>query len=427
MNPLQIFLAWALVMIAAVVAVLWWQLARAARQAASLHGQNEEAIEAPLVQVFKEQLADLEQQRQAGELDDARFAQAKAELEMRLMADIEADEAAQGRHASAHALSWPQQWTGRRLAWSLLALMPVLVLGGYLVLGHPMAMVPQQAVEANSPVTPEQLDAMAKGLRDKLAQDPQQIEGWTLLARVERARGQFDAADQALQKALAIERTPELWLERAEVLAQKQNGKFTGEPWQLIRQVLREAPQNANALILAGTASFNDGKPADAEGYWLEAQKHLPPQSPDAQPLARAIDQARAAQGKPPMAQAQPQPQPGAANARVVVRVEVSPAAKQQFAPGDAVFVYAQAPGQRMPLAVARTTVGELPKTFELTDAMAMAPGQGVSSVPQVRVSARISKSGNAIAQPGDWGQGVDNVPTVGGNPIAITITGPLK
>ena len=56
-----------------------------------------------------------------------------------------------------------------------------------------------------------------------------------------------------------------------------------------------------------------------------------------------------------------------------------------------------------MPLALVRKEVRELPFKFVLDDSMAMAPGMNLSSFPQVVVGARISKSGGATPQPGDF------------------------
>jgi cytochrome c-type biogenesis protein CcmH len=55
-----------------------------------------------------------------------------------------------------------------------------------------------------------------------------------------------------------------------------------------------------------------------------------------------------------------------------------------------------------MPLAVLRIPASELPKEFRLDDSMGMAGGAKLSSAPEVVVEARLSRSGNALPQPGD-------------------------
>ena len=77
-----------------------------------------------------------------------------------------------------------------------------------------------------------------------------------------------------------------------------------------------------------------------------------------------------------------------------------------KIAPGDTLFVFARAKqGSRMPLAILKIpapSADKFPYAFELTDAMAMAPGMNLSSVAEVVIEARISKSGNAKLQAGD-------------------------
>ena len=93
----------------------------------------------------------------------------------------------------------------------------------------------------------------------------------------------------------------------------------------------------------------------------------------------------------------------GEAGAGISGRVEIDAKLAARVAPGDALFIYARnSEGSRMPLAILKGTASELPRTFALTDAMAMTPAQTISMAKSVVVEARISKAGNAMAQPGD-------------------------
>lgn len=429
------FVLLALGLTAVVVMLVWWQLARAARQANAFDWSREEAVETPLVQVYREQLAELSAQRERGEIDALAFDQAKAELDHRLLADVQSQaHSPEVSSARARASLTREQTRGRGLAWSLLLLIPMLSVSGYVLLGRPLAIVPEAfQAQAQDEVSPQQLAEMAAGLRSRLDQDPSQAEGWVMLARVERARGQWDEAFSALSRAQALSPSHDLTLERAEWIAQQQSGRFDGEPWALIRSVLRQDPRHLGALVLAGSASFNAGQLTDAEGYWTAAREQVPPGSAQAQPLDDAIAQVRVAQGKPAMVSAQPLPSasptgPSSPQAvgRIEVRVEVSEPARAAHQPQDVVFVYAQAAGSRMPVAVAKTTLGALPSVVVLDDSLAMAPGNALSGQAEVKVSARISRNGQAVAQPGDWGASQGALVPQAQPKLTLKITGPL-
>ena len=89
----------------------------------------------------------------------------------------------------------------------------------------------------------------------------------------------------------------------------------------------------------------------------------------------------------------------------------------------DTVFIYAQAlSGPQMPLAIVRKQVSDLPLTVSLSDAQAMAPAFKLSAFKDVKLIARISKSGNAIKQPGDLIGIVEPVSVANTNKVVIKI-----
>jgi len=103
------------------------------------------------------------------------------------------------------------------------------------------------------------------------------------------------------------------------------------------------------------------------------------------------------------------------------VTVSLSPALAKKAVPNDVVFVFARAAsGPRMPLAVVRKQVKDLPATIILDDSSAMSPEMKLSSVPEVIVVARVSKSGEATPQPGDL-EGTSG-PVKTGQTVAISI-----
>jgi cytochrome c-type biogenesis protein CcmH len=102
--------------------------------------------------------------------------------------------------------------------------------------------------------------------------------------------------------------------------------------------------------------------------------------------------------------------------------VEVDPKLAGRIAPGDTVFILARDPdGSRMPLAALKLTGAELPKTFAMSDAMAMSDATTISKAKRIVVEARVSKSGNAILQPGDL-SGTSAPVAPGARDVRVTI-----
>jgi cytochrome c-type biogenesis protein CcmH len=335
-----------------------------------------------------------------------------------------------------HVITQAQSW---RTAVVIALVFPMSALALYIWLGAPEAISPMPptvvSAEASAEAAAEQaappnLDQIVENLASKLQADPNNLEGWVLLGRTHRSMGNLDAALSAFDRALKLNADDELILARAEVLAAKNQGRFDGEPWRVIREVLQRDPQNYAALLLAGSASYANNRYADALEFWQRARLLLSADHPDVPNLIEAMSTVQAKmknQASPsatPAAQGAPSAPasggaaagtaPGAAVASAAVgaasalnvsgQVRLSAALKSQTSPTDVVFVYAvPANGERMPLALLKTTVAQLPLKFTLDDSSAMLPDRKLSGASQVLVKARISKSGNAIPQPGDW------------------------
>jgi cytochrome c-type biogenesis protein CcmH len=112
----------------------------------------------------------------------------------------------------------------------------------------------------------------------------------------------------------------------------------------------------------------------------------------------------------------------------VDVQVSLDPELQKSTSPTDTVFIYAQAvSGPKMPLAIVRKQVSELPLTVSLTDAMAMTPAMKLSSFQQVKLLARISKSGTAMQQPGDLIGVIDQIALTDKSVHKILINSSIK
>ncbi len=213
-----------------------------------------------------------------------------------------------------------------------------------------------------------------------------------------------------------------------------------GKSLELIERALKADPTHWKALALAGTAAFNRKDYKGAVAYWERMKATVPPGSPIAGSIDASIAEARelgglearsGARQRPPPAIAtskapsSPVPAPQAAaspGATIGGTVSLAPALAARVAPTDTVFIFARASeGPRMPLAILRKQVKDLPVAFTLDDSMAMAPNFALSNFPSVIVGARVSKSGSASPQSGDL-EGLSPAVRIGATGLAVVI-----
>jgi cytochrome c-type biogenesis protein CcmH len=224
---------------------------------------------------------------------------------------------------------------------------------------------------------------------------------------------------------------PWIWADYADMLAMVHGQKLAGQPTKLIEKALALDPNHPKALALAGSAAMERGDYQAAVRHWGRLLNGLPADSEDAKMIAMGIQQAREMLkgGKAPMFE-QIAPATQAASSgkeRITGTVTLSAALKAQTSPTDTVFVLARAAqGPKMPLAIMRKQVKDLPLEFSLDDTMAMAPQMKLSNFDEVVVVARISKSGNAMSEPGDL-QGMTSPIKPGKSGIKIAIDSAVK
>jgi cytochrome c-type biogenesis protein CcmH len=277
-------------------------------------------------------------------------------------------------------------------------------MGLYMWVGQPEALNPM-AAKTPDQVDPKDLAKMAQTLAEKLQAKPDNLQGWVMLGRTYRALENFDAALKAYDSALKLSADDDLKLERIEIIAMQRQGQFEGEPWNVIREVLQRDPQHFGALLTAGSASYAEGKFADALKYWEQARKPLDANNPDLEGLENAIAAVRDRLGMPPAKSSLTASSTSVATSglNVTGQVNLSASLKSKASPNDVVFIYATpANGDRMPLAIFKTTVSQLPLNFTLDDSSAMTPDRKLSAAGEVMVKVRVSKSGNAMPQSGD-------------------------
>jgi cytochrome c-type biogenesis protein CcmH len=398
------FLALALVMALLTLALLTWPLWRRGVRAGG----------EPSQQQAREQLQQIEALRASGALADDQAAQARVALEQRIAGTTPApsDSAVGGSRLLVPALS-------------LFVLL--VVVAGYAGIGAPQALDPavrQARNEGDHAITIEQIQAMADKLAARLKEQPDDAQGWAMLGRSYAVLGRQAESLPAFKQAMTLKPDdPVLIADYADALAVANNRNLEGEPLKLIERALALDPNNLKALSLAGTAAFFRKDYALALRHW-EKMAQVDPNSDFVRQIQPGIDEARRlAGGAPAGAQAQTQTaQADVARTSVSGTVTLSAALAKQAAPEDTVFVFARAvEGPRVPLAILRKQVKDLPLTFALDDTMAMTPAARVSSVDKLIVAARISKGGGATPQPGDL-QGQSAPVAPGARGVAVEI-----
>jgi cytochrome c-type biogenesis protein CcmH len=327
-----------------------------------------------------------------------------------------------------------------RLLIGLSACVLGLAIAGYAWKGSP-GLKPVTASAAPAPDAEEQaarlqIEAMVDKLAQRLKDKPDDATGWLMLGRSYTVLGRIDDALPAYAKSVALRGDDATALaDYADALATKNGGQATPESDALVARALAAQPRHLKALALAGTSAFERADYAGAVRQWEKMAQVLPPDSPDAPRLQASLAEARKRGGiAPPPAMASASAAAptatdaatattAAADASVSGTVTLAPALAAKASPTDTVFIFARAAqGPRMPLAVLRAQVKDLPITYKLDDSMAMAPTAKLSGAAQVIVGARISKSGNAIPQPGDLaGESAPVAP--GARGVAITIS----
>ncbi len=367
----------------------------------------------------------LEQARKAGVLTAAEFDRKLAEL---------------GATAAPRG--------GRGLPIALGLLLPALAFGMYQWKGEPRALDPELraptsgarlAAPGTAPATvdaessdaaPPSMDQAVAGLAERMRTTPDDLDGWMLLGRAYKTMERFERSREALANAYRLApENPDVLVEYAESLALSGDSKrIGGESLLLIQRALGIEPNHQRGLWLLGISSMQAGVPGEAVSIWerllplvegsardsllqqidgARERAGLPPREPDTVASSAPTPATATA---PPVAAATPAPDSpapaadAAGAARIVVDVDIDPALKSRIGASDVLFVYARAAeGPRMPLAIQRLPASSLPVRVVLDDSTSMMPALKLSTMPQVVIGARVSKSGQATPQSGDF------------------------
>jgi cytochrome c-type biogenesis protein CcmH len=410
--PMLLFWSVAILLVALTLAMLLWPLLRA-RNAVAAPGDDAAAIA-----VYRDQKRTLDAECDAGSITASERDAALSELARRVSEDVPSPPSL----ADAVPL--------RKRAWvpavTLLLLVPAVSFILYQRLGNPAAAMVAAAAGGGAAheMSERQIATMVDGLAQRLKQHPDDGDGWVLLAHSYQALERFpESADAYAHADALMPNNPALLADYADALAMAQGRRLAGAPAALIQRALAIDPRQKKALALAATVALEARDLDTSIAYWKRLAAEAEPGSDEARQVADVIAEVESAklEGKgggktaspsatksPAPAQASSSPAPrtgiaGSTTPSIAGRVDLDAALASRVALNDTVFIFARATeGPRMPLAVLRIPAKELPREFSLDDSMSMAPGVKLSTTPSVIVEARISKSGNALPQPGD-------------------------
>jgi cytochrome c-type biogenesis protein CcmH len=421
------FIVIATVMVAIALAWILWPLLRGARRpTVERHVAN--------ANIYRDQFVELDADLKRGTISEAQYEEARSELERRLL------EEAKGEKGAAP----PPMRPARGAAVLLAVMVPVLAGLLYWKLGAPDAFSPIAKMnDPNHHMTPDQVQKMVGDLAARLEKEPDNVDGWVILAKTYYTMRDFPKAAAAYERLVKlVPNEPDLLADYADALAMSQGRNIQGKPMELINAALKVDPNHWKALAMAGTAAFDAKDYKKAVEYWERLRDTQPADSPLAKSIAPGIAEARQLAGMPAVAVADASkaaadphkglkmPSPSAAPAAKAAAggatsvggtVTLSDAVKAKAAPGDMVFIFARpAEGSRMPLALTAVKVSDLPAKFTLDDTMSMSETK-LSGVPQVIVGARVSKSGKPMPSSGDL-EGLSKPVAVGAKDVVITI-----
>ncbi len=376
------------------------------------------------IKISKQQLAELEQDLVNGLIDQAQYDSAKTDLERSLLQDIELSPAQNIQTSkkpvfTIAALAIALPLTAALIYWKtgspqLATYDPATALQQQQQ--HPNQQPPQHSQNP----TAEDFDQMISGLVAKLQQDPDNVEGWLMLAKSYQVMQRLEEASYAYGQVLRLqpENTRAL-VSSADIMAMTQGGAVAGEPYEMIKKALKLNPAMVEARWLAGIAETELGNLDNALSFWVPLQQELAQTRPElATELGNQINAAKThLAGSAPVATSTDtntaQQTTNDAPKSLTVNITLSERLLQLVSPDDTVFIYAKAmQGPGMPLAAKKVKVSDLPITITLDDSMAMMPQMSLSSFDLVKIGARVSKSGQASAMAGDLsGEQIDIKP----------------
>lgn len=370
------------------------------------------------LRLYKERIADISAIEASGEVSKEEIAAMTLELDRELL-------------AASVAKSIYREGPGRSAKFVLSLFLLVLSVSATLFLyqrwgaSNEVRATQLLAFSSEAQLTPAEYEELEARLAQAADKNPGNMEWAYLQGRLLEAEGRFQEAAESYADLL-ISLPSDQVQDRAAIMTLMAQARFFANDqvadkalYSTIKQALELAPQQRKPLGLAGIMAYELGHYQQAIDHWRKLWVQLPA-GMEARTLENGIERA-----------AELLEASGVnidlswmVSASIEVTVHLSDKALSAIQPNDTVFVLARKlDGPPVPLAVQRLVASQLPYTVVLNDSMAMAPGMTLGSVDDVTVTARVSRSGQPMAQPGDWQGQQFNVLSRGNRPVVIEIS----
>ena len=288
---------------------------------------------------------------------------------------------------------------------AVVVLIAALSAGLYAYNGNPN--VPSGGGSENAVGMNDAIDSLAA----RLAQEPDDINGWQMLGRSYLSVQQFAQAVDAFERVVELEgsKNPQSLVSLGEAILSRDNTPIEGRAAALFESALELDPNNPQALFYTGISASNAGNNELAAERWERLAGLNPPEE------IRGILQQKIAEWRglpvesvaPPAAApvaAQPEPVAAPPDAIISINMALADEAAAAISGDPGIFVIARDPNAPAPpIAVLRSRVSDLPTTVYLSDSNSMVAGRSLSAFAEFEVLVRVSSSGQPMAQPGDW------------------------
>ncbi len=311
----------------------------------------------------------------------------------------------------------------------VLLILPVLAIFTYLKLNNGLISLDPE-FESKMAMQQGQMPDINKAIAElegKLKQDSNNLDGWLMLGRSYVVSKRFDDAVNAYQKAneLSDGGNPDVLVSYGEAKGLAAGNRFDQSAMNLFSKALKISPKNERGLWYAGLASYQLEDYQASVEYLEKLLLQVPSDQSDVRTaLVKYLNDAKHKAGIEIANEPTTEISKSNSKSKIVVNVKLSDELHNKYVKSDTLFIYARAMnGPKMPLALVKMTAGDLPTTVTLDDSVSMMPSMTLSSMEQVEVIARISKSGQAITQSGDIIGSVQSVKTDQSETVDVEIS----